>query len=124
MSIRPIGTPSTAPRPAAPAPPRPAAPATPAAPAESATGKAKAGGPPDHAKAYGYRARQDSVVISQDARSRAAAGAPVEDGVHGGPEPLSAERVAELRKKVLEGAYNQAGVVDQVAKRLLSTGDV
>jgi hypothetical protein len=32
--------------------------------------------------------------------------------------------VDELRKKVLEGAYDQAGVVDQVAKRLLASGDV
>jgi hypothetical protein len=32
--------------------------------------------------------------------------------------------VADLRRKVLEGAYNQTGVVDQVAKRLLGSGDV
>ena len=28
------------------------------------------------------------------------------------------------RRKVLEGAYDQAGVVDQVARRLLGSGDV
>jgi hypothetical protein len=32
--------------------------------------------------------------------------------------------VADLRRKVLEGAYNQTSMVDQVAKRLLSSGDV
>ena len=37
---------------------------------------------------------------------------------------LSADRVAELRKRVLEGAYNSTHVVDQVAKRILERGDV
>ena len=37
---------------------------------------------------------------------------------------LSAERTAELRRKVLEGAYNSMSVVDQVAQRILGRGDV
>jgi hypothetical protein len=126
MSIRSITTASPAPRPAAAAPTAPTAPATPAAPAESAKGKAKAGGPPAHAPAHGYRAKHDSVSISNGARELAAG------AVHGAEAgatqtaraPLTAERVDELRKKVLEGAYDQAGVVDQVAKRLLASGDV
>jgi anti-sigma28 factor (negative regulator of flagellin synthesis) len=123
MSIRSIGSQYTAQRPAAPSP------AAPAAPAEKAE-KVKAGGPPPHAKAHGFRARQDSVAISDDARALAArgaedAGAPAAAaGPRAARAPLSAERVQELRKKVLEGAYDQAHVVDQVAKRLLASGDV
>lgn len=61
--------------------------------------------------------RSDSVQIS-DAGRALATGAPSSAG------SLSAERVAELRKRVLEGAYNSANVVDQVAKRILERGDV
>lgn len=60
--------------------------------------------------------RGDSVQISDAARAlaggRAAAG------------PLTPERTSELRKKVLDGAYNSLNVVDQVAKRILDRGDV
>ena len=109
MSIRSIGTSQGVQRPAAPAT------TAPAAPAESAS-KVKAGGAP--------RPRQDSVAISADARALAtgAASAPASGRVE--RSSLSAERVGELRKKVLEGAYDQAHVVDQVAKRLLASGDV
>lgn len=34
------------------------------------------------------------------------------------------ERVAELRQRVLSGAYNTLDVVDQVARRILSRGDL
>jgi len=34
------------------------------------------------------------------------------------------ERVAELRTKVLTGAYNTLDVVDQVARRIISRGDL
>lgn len=37
---------------------------------------------------------------------------------------LDAERVAELRTKVLTGAYNTLDVVDQVARRILTRGDL
>jgi anti-sigma28 factor (negative regulator of flagellin synthesis) len=60
--------------------------------------------------------RSDSVQIS-DAGRALATGGPTGTG------SLSAERVAELRKRVLEGAYNSANVVDQVAKRILERGD-
>jgi hypothetical protein len=109
MSIRSVGHPHAA--------PRPVAPAAPAAPAEPGA-KSKVGGPPAHAPAHGYRARHDSVAISDDARALAAAGDETRTAA------LSAERVQDLRRKVLEGAYNQAGVVDQVARRLLAGGDV
>jgi anti-sigma28 factor (negative regulator of flagellin synthesis) len=60
--------------------------------------------------------RSDSVQIS-DAGRALATGGPSSSG------SLSAERVAELRKRVLEGAYNSTHVVDQVAKRILERGD-
>ncbi len=37
---------------------------------------------------------------------------------------LDPERVAELRRKVLEGAYNTLDVVDQVARRIMQRGDL
>lgn len=39
-------------------------------------------------------------------------------------EPFDPERVAELRQKVLSGAYNTLDVVDQVARRILTRGDL
>lgn len=62
-------------------------------------------------------ARSDSVQISD-------AGRALSTGGPSGSGALSAERVAELRKRVLEGAYNSTHVVDQVAKRILERGDV
>lgn len=39
-------------------------------------------------------------------------------------EALDPERVTELRQKVLSGAYNTLDVVDQVARRILTRGDL
>ncbi|HEY0931746.1 MAG TPA: flagellar biosynthesis anti-sigma factor FlgM [Gemmatimonas sp.] len=39
-------------------------------------------------------------------------------------EAIDPERVAELREKVLSGAYNTLDVVDQVARRILTRGDL
>ncbi len=64
----------------------------------------------------GPPARVDRVEISDAGRALAAKGA------EGGE--MSAERVAELRQRVLGGAYNSLDVVDQVARRLLDAGDV
>ena len=62
--------------------------------------------------------RNDSVQISDAGRALA--------GTEGGERTasLSGERVEQLRKKVLEGAYNSVQVVDQVAQRILSSGDL
>jgi anti-sigma28 factor (negative regulator of flagellin synthesis) len=62
-------------------------------------------------------ARSDSVQFSEAGRALATGGASASGS-------LSAERVTELRKRVLEGAYNSTHVVDQVAKRILERGDV
>ncbi len=39
-------------------------------------------------------------------------------------DALDPERTAELRRKVLTGAYNTLDVVDQVARRILQRGDL
>jgi anti-sigma28 factor (negative regulator of flagellin synthesis) len=62
--------------------------------------------------------RRDSVQISATGRSLAGR-IEAEDRV-----ALDPERVAELRRKVYEGAYNTLDVVDQVARRILSRGDL
>ena len=56
--------------------------------------------------------RSDSVEISQHGRSLA------------GMEETDPERVAELRRKVYEGAYNSLDIVDQVARRIVRSGDL
>jgi negative regulator of flagellin synthesis FlgM len=58
-------------------------------------------------------ARSDSVEISDRGRSMA-----------GRADAVDPERVAELRRKVYEGAYNSLDVVDQVARRILTRGDL
>lgn len=57
-------------------------------------------------------ARTDSVEISDRGRSLA------------GAAEIDPERVAELRQKVYEGAYNSLDLVDQVARRILVRGDL
>ena len=64
--------------------------------------------------------RQDRVEISDAGRALAAQqGGEAEAG-----GAMSAERLAELRQRVLGGAYNSLAVVDQVARRMLQSGDV
>jgi negative regulator of flagellin synthesis FlgM len=58
--------------------------------------------------------RSDSVSIS-DAGRRLTTGQ---------AESIDPERVAELRTKVLTGAYNTLDVVDQVSRRILQRGDL
>jgi len=63
-------------------------------------------------------ARTDSVSISEAGRSLA--GRVEADN----KSTLDPERVAELRTKVLTGAYNTLDVVDQVARRIITRGDL
>ena len=37
---------------------------------------------------------------------------------------LTPERVAAIREKILKGAYNSVDVVDQVARKMLASGDI
>ena len=62
--------------------------------------------------------RSDSVEISDAGRALSTGEASGTGGT------LSSERVAELRRRVLEGAYNTTHVVGQVAQRILDRGDV
>lgn len=55
--------------------------------------------------------RRDSVEISDAGRALADAGAP-------------ADRVGEIRQRILNGAYDSAAVVDTVARRILQRGDI
>lgn len=60
-------------------------------------------------------AKSDSVQISAEGRRMQAQ----QQG-----DSLEPDRVAELRNKVLTGAYNTLDVVDQVARRILTRGDL
>jgi anti-sigma28 factor (negative regulator of flagellin synthesis) len=62
--------------------------------------------------------KSDSVQISDAGRSMAGR---LEKQQQDAFDP---ERVAELRTKVLNGAYNTLDVVDQVARRIISRGDI
>lgn len=62
--------------------------------------------------------KSDSVQISDAGRSLAGRTSADNDTT------FDPERVAELRTKVLTGAYNTLDVVDQVARRILSRGDL
>jgi anti-sigma28 factor (negative regulator of flagellin synthesis) len=58
--------------------------------------------------------KSDSVQISEAARRMIAEQA----------DAMSPERIAEIRQKVLTGAYNTLDVVDQVARRIITRGDL
>ena len=79
---------------------------------------APAGGAPTQPVAPA--ARTDRVEISDAGRALAAQDGPES----GGRAEMSPERVAELRQRVLSGAYDSLQVVDQVARRMLDAGDV
>lgn len=64
--------------------------------------------------------RGDEVRISDAGRALAAQ----VEGKDGAREGLSAERVAQIRQRIYEGAYNSAEVVEEVARRMLERGDV
>jgi negative regulator of flagellin synthesis FlgM len=67
--------------------------------------------------------RGDKVEISAVARQLAASTRGVDD-VSSTRAELSPERVAAIREKILTGAYNSVEVVDQVARKMLASGDI
>jgi negative regulator of flagellin synthesis FlgM len=91
-------------------PDRPVSPVSPVAPA------APPGQPAPSPVAPAPRA--DSVQLSDSGRSMARQVA----GDAGAA--LDPERTAELRRKVLEGAYNSLEMVDEVARRILRRNDL
>jgi negative regulator of flagellin synthesis FlgM len=60
--------------------------------------------------------RNDKVQISDAGRALAAR--------EGSASSLNPERAAQIRQRVLDGAYNSLGVVDEVARRILNSGDL
>jgi negative regulator of flagellin synthesis FlgM len=66
--------------------------------------------------------RSDKVQIS-DAGRRLAAQAGEASAATASPE-LTPERIAEFRQKILSGAYNSVEVVEQVARKMLASGDI
>ena len=66
--------------------------------------------------------RGDKVEISEAARQLAAGGRVQEAAAS--PSVLTPERVAAIREKILNGAYNSVEVVDQVARKMLASGDI
>ncbi len=76
------------------------------------------GGAP--AQPVGAVSKVDRVEISDAGRALAAKGG----SDAGAPAGMSAERLAELRQRVMSGAYNSLEVVDQVARRMLDVGDI
>jgi anti-sigma28 factor (negative regulator of flagellin synthesis) len=74
---------------------------------------------PDAAGASSSRpSRTDSVEISSAGRALAGVDPTAESS-----SSLTPERLAELRQRVLEGAYNSVDLADQVARRILDRGD-
>jgi anti-sigma28 factor (negative regulator of flagellin synthesis) len=69
----------------------------------AATGAAS--GPPQAAP-------RDSVEISAEGLARSKNSA------------LTEQRIAQIRQNVLQGAYDSSNVVDQVAKKILASGDL
>ena len=62
--------------------------------------------------------RADQVQISDAGRALA------EQRTESAQPALSSERAAQIRMRVLEGAYNSLDVVDEVARRILDSGDL
>jgi len=75
---------------------------------------------PEKAQPGAARAQKDSVEISSAGRTLAES----VSGTSDSSSSLSADRIADIRKKLLEGAYDSVQVVDEVAKRILGRGDV
>lgn len=67
--------------------------------------------------------RTDRVEISDAGRALAAQSGQAE-GAGEARRELSPERLGELRQRVLSGAYDSLAVVDQIARRMLQSGDV
>jgi hypothetical protein len=89
--------------------------------AEIATDEARTKTRPDarSAPATPERPRRDTVEFSDAARTLAEDSSAVR-----GEQSLSPSRRDAIRQRVLDGAYNQLSMIDQVARRLLRSGDL
>lgn len=70
----------------------------------------------DSVAAIPERPKQDSVSFSDEARALA-------DGTST-RAAASSERVADVRQRIMLGAYNTAEMAGEVAKRILQRGDI
>lgn len=61
--------------------------------------------------------RSDKVSISDAGRALAAQAS-------GGKGELTPERISEIRERILSGAYNSLEIVEQVARKMLESGDI
>lgn len=86
----------------------------PASPAGASSRSADATPPTGNGTPSPLAPRSDSVQFSDIGKAMSAAQA----------DDISPERVLELRAKVMEGAYNSLEAVEQVARRILDSGDV
>lgn len=61
--------------------------------------------------------RSDKVSISDAGRALAAQASE-------GKGELTPERISEIRERILSGAYNSLEIVEQVARKMLESGDI
>ena len=73
---------------------------------------------PEEAGAPAPKPRTDSVSFSDAGRALAGGTTRAASG------ELSAERVEEVRQRLLAGAYNSTQMAEQVARRILESGDI
>ena len=62
--------------------------------------------------------RSDKVSISDAGRALAA------QATEGKGKELTPERISEIRERILSGAYNSLEIVEQVARKMLESGDI
>jgi hypothetical protein len=67
-------------------------------------------------------ARADKIQFSEEGRALAQQKLDSASGAAEADAPLSAERTAEIRTRILQGAYDSVDIVDQVARRMLERG--
>ena len=67
-------------------------------------------------------ARADKIQFSAEGRALAQQKLESAQGAAEADAPLSAERTAEIRTRILQGAYDSVDIVDQVARRMLERG--
>jgi anti-sigma28 factor (negative regulator of flagellin synthesis) len=84
--------------------------------------------------------RSTRAVADPASVDRSAAAGAASDAQHAGPRDsveisaeglarakdatLTEQRIAQIRQNVLQGAYDSSHVVDQVAKKILASGDL
>lgn len=66
-------------------------------------------------------AQGDTVEISEEARARAAEGAAADQIPSG---TLAPERLAELRRLIMDGAQDSDNVADETMRRIVQSGDL